>query len=83
MGTRPMICVSQGLERCIYAPSDHQVCLPTHLSISTKEPVSQFDHYTLVDNQDTQMVVVVVVVVAVDIDPHILRTRDYSYYWVE
>ena len=40
--------------------------------------MSQFDHYTLADNQDTQMVVVVVV--AVDIDLHILRTRDYSYY---
>ena len=76
---------SQGLERGIYAPSDHQVYLPTHLSIWTKEPVSQFDYYTLVGNQDTQMVVVVVVVVvdAVDIDPHILHSHDYYSYWVE
>ena len=40
--------------------------------------MSQFDHYTLVGNQDTQMVVVVAAV-AVDIDQHILHTRDYYY----
>jgi hypothetical protein len=83
MSTRPVICVSQGLKRHIYAPSDHQVYLPTHLSIWTKELVSQFDHYTLVGIQDTQMLVAVAVAVAVDTDPHILHTHDYYSYWVE
>ena len=43
--------------------------------------MSQFDYYTSVGNQDTQMVVVVVD--AVDIDPHILHSHDYYSYWVE
>ena len=70
----------------IYAPSDHQAYLTTHLSISTKEQVlevdaTQLDHYTLLDIQDTQMAAAVVV----GIDPHILAVaaavvhiHDYS-----